>query len=346
MCHKADWFFEDLTGIFLRAAAIQLHVYCSKTIACDLQMAINVSSCLSSRYRKKKLGVSIFWDWENQPVKTSVTLEQMKEKLQEVLEARNVLKSGEDMPVIEVYSNPKVCERFLDEWSAGFSYNRTPKGKNECDYEILKDMIQWHLRLKWNEQTCPLCQLALKLIIQMSQKTTQVVATMVKKMISHDKEKIQKFWEGVESFFETKPDPAGYASQVVLISVLKLIIQILQKTTQEVATMVEKMMSHDKEKIEKFWEGVESLFETDPDPASYASHVVLISEDYINRSTLRYLKTQGHHKTVVITRHKKNQLLDVTDVHIIWDGECTFQQVKVPSKFYFMLYYIHYLQMN
>jgi len=40
--------------IFLRAAAIHLHVYCSKTIAYDLQMTINVSSCLSSRYRKKR----------------------------------------------------------------------------------------------------------------------------------------------------------------------------------------------------------------------------------------------------------------------------------------------------
>jgi len=103
-------------------------------------MAINVSNCLSSRYWQKKLGVSIFWDFENQPIKTGVTLEQMKEKLQEVLESRNVLKTGEeDMSLIEVYSNPKICERFLDEWSAGFSYNRTPQGKNECDYEISKD---------------------------------------------------------------------------------------------------------------------------------------------------------------------------------------------------------------
>jgi len=76
----------------------------------------------------------------------------MKQVLRKEFEEKNVIKVWEDLPPIEVYSNPNYCKRFLDQWSEGFNYNSTPKGSNEADYEILKDI--YYLLAPENEMEC------------------------------------------------------------------------------------------------------------------------------------------------------------------------------------------------
>jgi len=120
----------------------------------DIEILIYVSSMLSSKYGRKKMSHlgGCWWDLENLGLDKDVTLEKMKQVLRKEFEEKNVIKVWEDLPPIEVYSNPNYCKRFLDQWSEGFNYNSTPKGSNEADYEILKDI--YYLLAPENEMEC------------------------------------------------------------------------------------------------------------------------------------------------------------------------------------------------
>lgn len=122
------------------------------------------------------------------------------------------------MPPIEVYSNPEYCKRFLDQWSdEGFNYNSTPKGSNEADYEILKDIIFWRLKVKWTAERCTLCQIfmswAMRVMIKRVQKSQ--FADMIKDMVSNDKV-LREFWVDVENLVEnlveSRASPGSYVA--------------------------------------------------------------------------------------------------------------------------------------
>jgi len=95
----------------------------------DIEILIYVSSMLSSKYGRKKMSHlgGCWWDLENLGLDNKVTLEKMKQVLRTEFEDKNVIKVWEDLPPIEVYSNPNYCKRFLDQWSEGFKYNSTMK---------------------------------------------------------------------------------------------------------------------------------------------------------------------------------------------------------------------------
>ncbi|RHN38622.1 hypothetical protein MtrunA17_Chr8g0335191 [Medicago truncatula] len=179
ICYKVDWLFEDLTAIFLRAAAIELHTNDRKMIPYIIgEILIYVSSKMSSKYGGKKMSHlgGCWWDYENLGLDKDVTLEKMKQVLRSEFEEKNVIKVWEDLPPIE--------------WSdEGFNYNSTPKGSNEADYEILKDIIFWRLKVKWTAERCTLCQIfmswAMRVMIKRVQKFQ--FADLIKDMVSNDK---------------------------------------------------------------------------------------------------------------------------------------------------------------
>ncbi|KEH17826.1 hypothetical protein MTR_8g006740 [Medicago truncatula] len=113
ICYKVDWLFEDLTAIFLRAAAIELHTNDRKMIPYIIgEILIYVSSKMSSKYGGKKMSHlgGCWWDYENLGLDKDVTLEKMKQVLRSEFEEKNVIKVWEDLPPIEVYSNPGYFE--------------------------------------------------------------------------------------------------------------------------------------------------------------------------------------------------------------------------------------------
>ena len=106
-----------MTATFLKAAAIELHISDRKMVPYDIEILIYVSSMLGSKYGGKKMSHlgSCWWDFKNLSLDKDVTLEKMKQVLREEFEENNVIKVWEDLPPIEVYSNPNYCKRFSDQ---------------------------------------------------------------------------------------------------------------------------------------------------------------------------------------------------------------------------------------
>ncbi|KEH17825.1 hypothetical protein MtrunA17_Chr8g0335181 [Medicago truncatula] len=180
------------------------------------EILIYVSSKMSSKYGGKKMSHlgGCWWDYETLGLEKDVTLEKMKQGLRSEFEEKNVINVWEDLPPIEVYSNPGYRKRFLDQWSDdGFNYNSTLKGSNEADYEILKDIIFWRLKVKWTAERCTLCQIfmswAMRVMIKRVQKSQ--FADLIKDMVSNNKV-LKKFWVDVENLVETRASPDSYVA--------------------------------------------------------------------------------------------------------------------------------------
>jgi len=105
-----------------------------------------------SKYNNQKVPQNnIQWDWVNLSIGKGFGLVQFKKRLHKVLINNEIIESTEEEEDLSImmYSNK---DRMTHEMADGINYVPTPHGKDETDYDIMKQIILWHYKVLWGER--------------------------------------------------------------------------------------------------------------------------------------------------------------------------------------------------